>query len=247
MEETNLAASIISIISLVCFVGILIPFKPFKKRRYALLSFVISLVAFGLVMASPDGASTTSSNESRTADERSWVTTERLNRRTCPSENCGIVGQLFFREGVEIYETQDGWVRITQPYDASCVNGISEYVDAGNNACSAENGISGDQFSEWVSAAYLSQIRPDDPGASATGDETLVAGSDDFARYRTQFSAAAQQLIQRGRCSAQDFREMGGWVKSSNHRNEPVYFTYCGASHVSNRLYLNAETGEIFQ
>lgn len=40
---------------------------------------------------------------------------------------------------------------------------------------------------------------------------------------------------------------MGGWVKSSNHRNQPIYFTYCGGSTVANRLYLNAETGEIFR
>ena len=46
-------------------------------------------------------------------DARLWVTSERLNRRTCPSESCGVVGQLFFREGVTVHEERDGWARIT--------------------------------------------------------------------------------------------------------------------------------------
>ena len=30
------------------------------------------------------------------------------------------------------------------------------------------------------------------------------------------------------------------------YRDEPVYFTYCGGMTISNRIYLNAETGRIF-
>ena len=75
------------------------------------------------------------------------------------------------------------------------------------------------------------------------GSEALVAGSDDFARYRNALTVAAESLIKQKRCTENDFREMGGWLKSSNHRNEPIYFTYCG----NDRLYLNAETGEIFR
>ncbi len=178
--------------------------------------------------------------------EQLWVNAERLNRRTCPSDACGIVGQLFFREAVTIVEERDGWARVTEPYDASCVNGRSQYVDSGNSECSKDNGIVDGRFSEWVAERFLSRTRPADPAEGAEGVEALVSGSDDFARYRTAFSEAAQRLLSERRCSAADFREMGGWLKSSNHRNQPIYFTYCGGLAVGNRLYLNAQTGDIF-
>lgn len=186
-------------------------------------------------MAAPEG------------DERLWVTSEWLNRRTCPSESCGVVGQLFFREGLTVREERDGWARITQTYDASCVGGRSEYVDTGNAACDDTNGIVDGQFAEWVSLEYLSENRPPDPAADASGIEELVAGSDDFARYRTAFAEAAQSLIAQRRCTERDFRDMGGWVKSTSHSSQPIYFTYCGGATVANRLYLNAATGEVFR
>jgi len=159
------------------------------------------------------------------ATKRLWATSERLNRRTCPSDSCGVVGQLFFREGVTVHEQRDRWARITQPYDASWVGGRSEYVDTGNAACDPANGITEGQFAEWVSTAYLSETRPPDPAAGAAGIEALLAGSDDFARYRTAFAEAAQSLIAQRRCTERDFRDMGGWVKSTNHRNQPIYLT----------------------
>lgn len=176
-----------------------------------------------------------------------WVNTERLNRRTCPSESCGVVGQLFFREAVTVLETRDGWARVTEPYDASCASGRSRYVGSGNSQCSVRNGIVDGRFSEWVLERFLVTTRPADPAAGAQGVEKLVSGSDYFARYRAVFVQATQSLLADRRCVAADFQEMGGWVKSSNHRNTPIYFTYCGGSNVSNRLYLNAKTGEIFQ
>ena len=232
--------------SVVSLAGVIYPFKPFKKRSVALVSLVVCFVL-------PETAETAMPevNERPWAapegDERLWVTSERLNRRTCPSESCGVVGQLFFREGVTVREERDGWARVTQTYDASCVGGRSEYVDTGNAACDPANGIADGQFAEWVSVEYLSETRPPDPAADASGIEELVSGSDDFARYRTAFAEAAQSLIAQRRCTESDFREMGGWVKSSSHRNQPVYFTYCGGATVANRLYLNADTGEIFR
>src|SRR5690606_4483053 len=98
--------------------------------------------------------------EGAIADRLFWVTSDRLNRRTCPSENCGIVGQFFFREGVTVHERRNGWARVSQRYDASCVGGRSKYVDAGNANCDPANGISEGKFAEWVSATYLSENRP---------------------------------------------------------------------------------------
>jgi hypothetical protein len=53
-------------------------------------------------------------------------------------------------------------------------------------------------------------------------------------------------LIGDGRCTAGDFEENGGWMKSSNNRDEPVYFMYCGGFTAANRIYLDAASGRIF-
>lgn len=176
-----------------------------------------------------------------------WVASDRLNRRTCPSTDCGVVGQFFFREAVQVFERSDGWARVSPYYDASCVNDRSQYVDDGNDRCEPENGIVDGEFAEWASVDFLSEDRPPDPAAGASGAEALIAGSDDFGKYRAAFATAAQALISSGQCSEADFEEMGGWVKSINRRDEPIYFTYCGGPNPADKVYLNAETGEIFQ
>ena len=179
--------------------------------------------------------------------ERHWVVTPRLERRTCPSQRCGIVGQLFFREGVKLLERKGEWARISEPYHAACEGGRSAYVDKGNAECTAENGIADGKFAEWVLAASLSPDRPADPAETASAAERLVAQSDDFTEHRVAFVKAANELIESGRCSASDFEEQGGWMKSSNHRDEPIYFMYCGGMTLDNRIYLNARDGRIFQ
>lgn len=248
-----MTTSILALAALVSLAGVIYPFRPFQKRWVALVCFLVCFFTLGTI----DPASELSEAPLPDAnarpwavaddEDRYWVTSDRLNRRTCASPSCGIVGQLFFREGVSVLEQDAGWGRITQPYDAACLGGRSTYVDSGNGACELANGISDGAFSEWVSMAYLSRTRPDDPAVGATGIEELIAGSDDFARHRAAFAAAAQSLIAQGRCVAQDFLDMGGWVASSSHRDQPIYFTYCGGATVANRLYLNAQTGEVFQ
>lgn len=255
MESNNGTIIIIVLViaSAVSLIGVFYPFKPFKKRWVALISFLVCVMLVGVFAATVDDAETTSpdSNTRPSAQSednaRYWVISERLNRRTCPSTDCGIVGQFFFRESTLILERRDDWARVTEPYNASCDGGRSDYVNSGNAICDPSNGITDGQFAEWVSAEFLSKSRPPDPAADASAAEELVAGSDDFARYRTTFSEAAESLIEQRRCTEQDFREMGGWVKSSNHPDQPIYFTYCGGTTVTNRLYLNAKTGKIFR
>lgn len=177
-----------------------------------------------------------------------WVTTDRLDRRTCPRSSCGVVGQLFFRENADVLEVKSGWARISRYYDASCKNGRSEYVDRGRSDCTTENGIVDGQFAEWVLLQSLSKTRPADPGAGAQGDAALVAGSDDFRLHKDAFAKAARSLIDRGTCTAKDFQDNGGWMKSTTtYRDRPVYFTYCGGTDLSNRLYLDASTGKTFR
>ena len=206
------------------------------------LLFVLALIAVGCSDAEQ------SETASEGSDIDAWVTADRLNRRTCPQPSCGSVGVQFFRDGVTIYERSNGWARITGPYNASCFNGVSEYVDSGNDACEEANGIVDGRFAEWVSAQYLSSERPPDPAAGATGDYALVSGSDDYATYKDAFAKAASGLIANGSCSRADFEEMGGWWKSSlRGADEPVYFTYCGGLTLDDRIYLNASTGEVFR
>lgn len=178
---------------------------------------------------------------------RMWVAAERIERRTCPSKQCGVVGTLDFREAATVAETKDGWAQVSRYYSASCENGRSDFVESGNDRCVSENGIVGGEFAEWVELKHLSATRPPDPARTAAADEALVKDSDDFIRYRRAFVSAAQKLTSEGECTAADFQEMGGFVKSQNQKSEPIYFTYCGGMTRANRIYLNAETGEIYR
>ncbi|HFO0167270.1 TPA: hypothetical protein ACHH76_000930 [Pseudomonas aeruginosa] len=177
------------------------------------------------------------------AENQLWVNTDRTNRHTCPSTDCGIAGRLMFREGVEVLEKKAGWVRVTKQYSASCVNGKSEYVKEGNAACVSSNGITDGKFSEWVQTKDLVVKRPEDPANGASGDDALIKGSDDYRLYKAQFSQGARKLINDGTCTEGDFQEMGGWMSSPN-RGKGMYFTYCGGMTLSNKVYLNVNTGE---
>ena len=178
--------------------------------------------------------------------EPRWISADRLTRRTCPATSCGSVGWLALGQQVEVFEVRDGWAKITRPYTASCVEGVSEYVEEGNARCEPENGIVNGEFSEWVSITYLTDSRPADPAETASDGESLVAKSDDFGQHRDRFVEAANELIASGRCSENDFRESGGWAASTTEGRD-VYFTYCGGFNLSNRIYLNVSNGNIFQ
>ncbi len=184
-------------------------------------------------------------SKTTSAPSKFWVTSERLNRRTCPDTRCGIVGRFFFREGVDIHERIGNWARVTKYYSAACENGRNAYVDEGDDICSSANGVEDGLFAEWVSADFLSASIPADPAKSATQYETLVSQSDDFGRYRSVFAAAAHKLIAEGTCAERDFVEFGGWVKSSNYPNRAIYFAYCGGMTLKNRLYLDGSTGRV--
>lgn len=175
------------------------------------------------------------------ATQDRWVTVDNLNRRTCPSSDCGVVGHLKFRENAKVLEETNGWARISKYYDALCKGGESQHVDSGNKNCVASNGIKEGVFAEWVSSKYLNVTRPADPAANASADYDLVKGSDDFRIHKDAFAEAANKLVASGKCTVKDFRDMGGWLKSTKQKSKPVYFTYCG----NNQFYLNAATGGI--
>ncbi|MBJ6137036.1 hypothetical protein [Marinobacter litoralis] len=75
-----------------------------------------------------------------------------------------------------------------------------------------------------------------------------VSKSDDYSTYESEFIAATKNLLKSEQCSIGDFKEMGGWMKSTTtYKDEPVYFTYCGGMTISNRIYLDASKGETFR
>jgi hypothetical protein len=74
-----------------------------------------------------------------------------------------------------------------------------------------------------------------------------VSQSDDFKKHEKAFVTAARRLVSVGTCKMSDFEEVGGFLKSMNHKNKPIYFTYCGGMTIPNRLYLNVSTGEVFK
>ena len=175
-----------------------------------------------------------------------YVIADQLTRRTCPSIACGDVGWILYRQQLNIFEVRNGWARITKEYDANCENGQSNYVNSGNGACTQENGIVNGTFSEWVDTTFLSAERPADPADSATEDEELVKDSDDFRIHRKVFAEAAGNLIDQRQCTTMDFRENGGWSKSTT-KGTNVYFIYCGGFARNNRIYLDASTGKTYR
>ena len=72
--------------------------------------------------------------------------------------------------------------------------------------------------------------------------------SSDLIHHRDEFTLASQSLIDEGVCELKDFHNSGGWIKATGaNQDEPVYFTYCGGFTLSNRWYVNVESGRIYQ
>lgn len=155
-----------------------------------------------------------------------YVSANRLSVRLAPNSNAPITNTLNRKQKVQVFEVNNGWARVSKYY-----NGVVE-------------GSSG-QFARWVSAPYLSSSKPTDNYSSNTPLEKAIKGSDNYSLYRENFINLSQQLIDKGRCSIADYKEMGGWSRSSNHKPKPIYFTYCGGFSKNNKVYINAEKGKI--
>ena len=100
------------------------------------------------------------------AQEKLWVNSSSLNRRTCPSTSCPTVGKYYFREAVFVHEWQGAWVRASKYYkDTGCyLSGRADFVKQGRTACLSQDGYRADgSFAEWVHGDYLSAKRPELP------------------------------------------------------------------------------------
>ncbi|MHA6644094.1 hypothetical protein ACX3P1_15685 [Mesorhizobium sp. A623] len=107
------------------------------------------------------------------AESRMWVAADNAKRRSCPSMECGIIGRLFFRETVVVYETSKGWSRVSGYSNAGCYEEQSSFVQAGRNDCSEENGISDGEFAIWVKSDSLADQKPGRIPEVQGSDETI--------------------------------------------------------------------------
>ena len=77
--------------------------------------------------------------------------------------------------------------------------------------------------------------------------ELAISGSDNYKIHKEIFITSAKTLLENGTCNLSELKDMGGWVKSQNHKNEPIYFTYCGGMKIQNKIYLNVSTGNMYK
>jgi hypothetical protein len=91
------------------------------------------------------------------AQERMVIHVDDVRRRTCPSTECGVVGGFFLGESVPVYETMNGWSRVSGYYSAGRHDGRSAFVETGPVACTEANGIAQGEFAEWVRSEFLAR------------------------------------------------------------------------------------------
>lgn len=169
-----------------------------------------------------------------------------MERYICFLSKCGVVGKLFFREGVDFLEKKGEWVCIIELYLVLCVGGESEYIKEGNKFCIRKNGIVNGKFLEWVKFSDFSSERLLDFVENVSGDDILIKGFDDYCIYKKEFFLVVRKLINEGVCMESDFKEIGGWMVLSN-KGKNIYFIYCGGMMLLNRIYLDVKSGKIFR
>lgn len=155
-----------------------------------------------------------------------YVISEDLNVRLSPSKYGKKTSVLLKGQRVDVYEIKDGWARVTEYYD-----GHSE-------------GVNG-RVARWVYAKYLSNTKPKKKVIKSNSPVAkAIEASDDYEKYHESLISASEQLIKNGTCTIKDYKDQGGWMRSST-RGKGVYFTYCGGMRSSNKVYVNVITGKL--
>lgn len=155
-----------------------------------------------------------------------YVNPVKLGVREQPDEQAFIESVVYRGDKLHVLEKKDGWGRIS-PY----------YV--------YEEG--GPEVAEWVPMEALLEVAP-----TITREERIetvsgyIENSDDFKTFFDRFIQSTDSLLKEGTCSPEDFEELGGWVRSVTFSSDDIYFVYCGGLKQANKIYLNAQTGEIF-
>lgn len=177
------------------------------------------------------------------AGREMWVTSERLDIRSCPSTKCGRTGWALSGNKIEIFEEKSGWGRISEPVIALCEDGVTFQIDDGNNRCDVENGIVDNMITRWVEMAHLTSSKPAPIADPADCSSGFLSGSDNYAKYSKVFCEVSRKLINEGECTEKELEESGGWWASTT-RPQGTFFTYCGGISASDKIYLDVSTGE---
>ncbi|MCL9783303.1 SH3 domain-containing protein [Vibrio sp. S4M6] len=157
--------------------------------------------------------------------EAYFVAVNELNVRLGPSLQSSVAHVMKQGDVVGVFEQKGGWARISEYYPAHFESSMKGSTK---------------QLARWVYSAHLSKQRINNLISSPTSQlEEAIEFSDDFSIHRSIFLKIANDLINKGRCTLQDFVRNGGWYRSLSHKPEAIYFTYCGKTHISNRIYLD--------
>jgi hypothetical protein len=155
-----------------------------------------------------------------------YVIERQISVYNKPDHNALVVDTLYKGEKVTALEKKDGWYR------------ISDYLVYKEG---------GEETAEWLDAKGLS-----DAGPVIKEQERLeildgyLQKSDDLKEHLELFRNKTQQLLDDNTCEPGDFDELGGWVRSITYKKRNVYFIYCGGLEQENKIYLDADSGEIF-
>ncbi|MGP8305696.1 SH3 domain-containing protein [Vibrio sp. YIC-376] len=155
-----------------------------------------------------------------------YVIDRQINVYNKPDHNALVVDTLYKGEKVAVLEKYNGWYR------------MSDYLVYKEG---------GEETAEWLDAKGLSDAEP-----VIKEQERLeildgyLQKSDDLKEHQEIFRDKTQQLLDENTCEPDDFEELGGWVRSVTYKERNVYFIYCSGLEQENKIYLDADSGEIF-
>ncbi len=155
-----------------------------------------------------------------------YVDLAKLGVREKPDAQAFVERVLYRGDKVKILERKAGFGRITDYF-------VYE-----------ENGP---EVAEWIPLDGLVEQAPLITAEERRKTVTqYIATSDDFKLYETAFVQKTDELLKNETCVPEDFEELGGWVKSLKYQEREVYFVYCGGRKLTNKIYFDIQSKEIF-
>ncbi|MBR9786549.1 MAG: SH3 domain-containing protein [Vibrionaceae bacterium] len=155
-----------------------------------------------------------------------YVIERQISVYNKPNHNALVVDTIYKGEKVAVLEKSNGWYR------------ISDYLVYKEG---------GEETAEWLDAKGLSDAEP-----VIKEQERLevldgyLQKSDDLKENLEIFRNKTQLLLDDNACEPEDFKELGGWVRSVTYKERNVYFIYCGGLEQENKIYLDVDSEEIF-
>jgi hypothetical protein len=170
-----------------------------------------------------------------------------LEKRTCPSTSCAVVGYLAFREPVSVYGFDGAWAQVSEERKALCVNGRFRFAKEGSDACDPSNGIDDGIYYEWIPAEEIAEHLPSSGSDETDVYEAMVSGSDDFRKFRDAFAVAARDAVQSGMCTTEELVGQGGFKQLAGVGGRDIYFVFCGGDTMADRVFVDPREQRVFQ